>query len=112
MGQTSWNVVVTPHMEDFGLVEFNAATILLNENQTGDMIRDSLVHEILHVLLWSYGIDLGSPEQEEAVVKTLAPVLLEVLCNNSELLSVLVGDMTLEGVPTNLGAISSKLVGG
>lgn len=92
VGQTIWNVVATPHMEDFGLVEFDKATILLNDNQTGDMIRDSLLHELLHVLLWSYGINLGSPEQEEAVVKTLAPVLLDVLCNNTDLLSVLLGD--------------------
>lgn len=97
VGQTQWEVIVTPHMDDFGRTEYQEATILLNQYQTADQIRDSLLHELLHVLLFSYGIVIGTMEQEEAVVKTLAPVLLELLCTNQELLSILTGDLTVNG---------------
>ena len=95
IGQTSWKVVVVDGMEDFGQTDYFHAILRLREDQTQDQMKDSLWHEIIHAACFAYGVPIGSLEQEESIIKTLAPVLLDILCRNPELISVLVGDLDI-----------------
>lgn len=95
IGEVVWKVNETSHIDDFGVTEYMAGEILLNSSQTTSQMRETLLHEVCHAIVFSYGIQLGTPEQEEQFINSFSPVLLSVICNNPEFLSILVGEMKM-----------------
>lgn len=91
IGQTAWKIEQSFIMEDFGRTDPMSATITLNGTQQVDQYRDTLLHEVLHAIISAYGVPMGGPDSEEAILKTLTPALLDVLCDNPELITALTG---------------------
>lgn len=90
IGQTTWTV--TPaDIEEFGRTDHFQAKLFVNKDQTQDQLRDTVLHEVLHAICFNYGVQTGTEEEEEALIKTLTPVLLDVLCRNPELVALLLG---------------------
>lgn len=94
VGQISWEVVEDQYMEDelFGQTVFLGALVKLNPRITPEQSRETLLHELLHVLAFSAGVPLGDMEQEEAVINVLAPALLDVMCRNPQLMKKLLNN--------------------
>lgn len=67
----------------YGEVDERAATINLDVDASPEMIRDSIVHEILHAILLMYNKD------DEDLVRLLAPMLLQVMRDNPKLMLAL-----------------------
>jgi hypothetical protein len=73
-----------------GETDIERLVIRLHPDRHEMIIRETLLHEILHACASVAGLDheLGA-ELEEKVVRRLAPVLLDVLQRNSKLLPFL-----------------------
>ena len=67
----------------YGEVDERAATINLDVDASPEIIRDSIVHEILHAILLMYNKD------DEDLVRLLAPMLLQVMRDNPKLMLAL-----------------------
>lgn len=67
----------------YGEVDERASTINLDVDASADVIRDSIVHEILHAILLMYDKD------DEDLVRLLAPMLLQVMRDNPKLMLAL-----------------------
>ena len=65
-------------------------TILLSSEQGPDQEADTVLHEVLHACLHQSDGEL-SVEQEERLVLSLAPLLLDTLRRNPELVAYLMG---------------------
>lgn len=91
IGPAVWTVNTVMNMEDFGRTDVRWSIIALSSDQHVDQMRDSLLHEVLHAIVFTYGIQMGSEENQEAIVKTLTPALLDVLRSNPELVDQLLG---------------------
>lgn len=63
----------------YGEVDERNCIINLDTDASPDMIRDALMHEILHAILMMYDKD------DEELVRLLSPMLLETLQNNPKL---------------------------
>lgn len=66
----------------FGETDHKHATITIDPNQSPSMLRDTVLHEILHACMNLIGVqeDAGvDRETEERIVLRLAPVLLQVV---------------------------------
>ena len=63
--------------------------VLIRNAQGPDQERDTLLHEVLHAALKVAGVRVGSSKSEEAMVRGLAPVLLDVLRSSPELVGFL-----------------------
>ena len=85
IGQTEWSIIEIEYGSEFGQTDPMNAVILLNKSQQKDQMRDTLLHEVLHAIVCAYGVPMGDPESEEAILKTLTPALLDVLCVNPKL---------------------------
>jgi hypothetical protein len=64
----------------YGEVDERTATINLDIDASPEMIRDSILHEILHAILLMYNKD------DEDLVRLLAPMLLQVMRDNPKLM--------------------------
>lgn len=73
-----------------GLTDQRSSRIWIADDQAPVVERDTLLHEILHGIIATFGapLDLDRAE-EERIVATLAPVLLGVLRENPLLVSYL-----------------------
>lgn len=89
IGQTKWTVEHTDLEDEFGITDHFQAKILVKKDQTKDQLRDTLLHEVLHAICFNYGVSTKDEETEEAILKTLTPVLLDVLCRNPKLVTFL-----------------------
>lgn len=89
IGQTTWELEEAALEEEFGLTDHFQAKILVMKGQTKDQLRDTVLHEVLHAICFNYGVPTTDDETEEAILKTLTPVLLDVLCRNPELVDLL-----------------------
>ena len=67
----------------YGEVDERAATINLDVDASPEVIRDSIVHEIIHAILMMYDKD------DEDLVRVLAPMLLQVIRDNPRLMLAL-----------------------
>lgn len=85
VGPIDWEVHYSSGSEDFGSTDYLAGVIYLNPNQGKALFADTLFHELIHATVAQFGIRFESPEQEEAIIRTLAPALLDVLCSNPHL---------------------------
>jgi len=67
--------------------------ILINPNQSDTMKKDTLWHEINHVILWSIGLDKrieDNTTSPEDVVRSITTIQLAVLQDNQELIKYLI----------------------
>lgn len=72
----------------YGTTTHSSLVITLRPGLPGDKTRATLVHELLHAL-WELGaLDEG---QEEVVINTLAPLILDTLRRNKRLTEYLLG---------------------
>lgn len=67
----------------YGEVDERTCTINLDVDASPEIIRDAILHEILHAILIMYDKD------DEDLVRLLAPMLLQVLKDNPKLLTAL-----------------------
>jgi hypothetical protein len=67
----------------YGEVDERTCTINLDVDASAEVIRDSIVHEILHAILLMYDKD------DEDLVRLLAPMLLQVIRENPKLVLAL-----------------------
>lgn len=67
----------------YGEVDERSATINLDVDASPEVVRDSILHEIIHAILMMYDKD------DEDLVRLLAPMLLQVIRDNSRLMLVL-----------------------
>lgn len=74
-----------------GHTDHGTLRLLVNTALAADQVRDTLLHETLHALAFLSGLssEWGS-EKEEAVVRRLSPLLLDVLRRNPDLVAYLV----------------------
>jgi hypothetical protein len=67
----------------YGETDERTATINLDIDASPEVIRDAIVHEILHAILMMYDKD------DEDLVRLLAPMLLQVIRDNPKLMIAL-----------------------
>lgn len=63
------------------------ATIHYDPEQTLPVLRETILHEMLHCILEHTGVDA---EEHEALIRSISPLLLEALRRNPELVEWLV----------------------
>jgi hypothetical protein len=81
--------VDAPMLDDVavdGLADPCTHTITLDTNLCDDHMTKILLHEILHVYDWSYGIDLKHRQ-----VEALATCILDLIRNNPQLIDEIKG---------------------
>lgn len=71
-----------------GSCSHRTETITVDPDQTPGMQRDTLLHECLHAVLGNSGAQLEDDE-EERLVRTLSPLLLDLLRRNPTLVRFL-----------------------
>lgn len=106
VGPVLWDVVLVPDsdLERFratdenllGLADPRTATISLASDAAPDVMRETLLHEILHAVYFGTGSPLhrahrGGAEAEEVAVSSLSPTLLDVLQRNPLVVHYLTG---------------------
>lgn len=64
------------------------AVIHYDPGQTLPVLRETVLHEMLHCILEHTGVD---PEEHEALIRSISPLLLHTLRHNPELVGWLVG---------------------
>ena len=97
VGGPAWDAQVEAHRsfhspddQLFGRCDFENLIIGVNGDVADDMIRETLLHEVLHACVFASGADLGEgAEHEEAFVAVMSPMLIEVLRNNPVLVDFL-----------------------
>jgi hypothetical protein len=67
----------------YGEFDERASTINIDVDASPEIIRETLLHEILHAILGMYERD------DEALVRLLSPMLLQVLRDNPKLVLAL-----------------------
>lgn len=79
----------------FGRTDNRHSTIMVSSRQSGASARDTLLHEVLHAILWCSAagrmLPLGD-EDEERLVRLLTPWLLAVIRDNPELIDYLIAE--------------------
>lgn len=73
----------------FGLTFASQLEILVDPDRPEQGIRDTLLHEVLHAVIWTAGIDLGDDDEEEIIVGQLSTAILDVLRRNKALVRYL-----------------------
>lgn len=63
--------------------------ILYAEGQAAMVLADTLLHEALHACIAVHGIDVGDHDNEERLVRALAPALLALVRDNPTLMGFL-----------------------
>lgn len=67
----------------YGEYDERTSTINVDVDASADVIRETLLHEILHAILGMYEKD------DEALVRLLSPMLLQVMRDNPKLMLAL-----------------------
>lgn len=73
----------------YGITHVMEQTMVLAEGQGPDMLAESLLHEVLHICCQAAGLGLEL-ENEESIVSSIAPVLLEAIRNNPDMVEFIV----------------------
>lgn len=97
VGGPAFDRLLAYHREQHGddadlhaIVDTDNTVIALHPAQSADLKREKLLHEVLHAAFFAAGgFPGGDDEQEEAVVRTLSPLLIEVLRDNPALVAYL-----------------------
>jgi hypothetical protein len=95
IGGMVWTVSIDPEVQDDGeagtTVPFSQR-IKLAPGQGPDYERDTLLHEVLHAVLFATNLrkmEGFGTQHEESVVLAMSPILLQVLRDNPRLLTYL-----------------------
>ena len=67
----------------YGEVDERTCTINLDVDASPEVVRDSIVHEVIHAILLMYDRD------DEDLVRLLAPMILQVMRDNPKLMLAL-----------------------
>jgi len=74
--------------DSLGEWDARTATINYDPTQTLPVLRETILHEMLHCAFEHTGVD---PETHEQLIRSISPLLLEMLRRNPELVEWLVG---------------------
>ena len=79
-------------MQTFGCIDYAGSKIFISPNISSDYEKEILLHEVLHGIIDDAHINeiVKNEKAIESFVSALAPRLIQVLCDNSELVSFLV----------------------
>lgn len=78
-----------------GFCNLESLTIALKPNLPDSLLRETLMHELLHAIIQTQGgiFDTAKTEElEEATVSAISPMLLSVLRANEDVLEFVLGD--------------------
>jgi len=93
VGATTYTVQVTGKTLLYGETDHLQTEIRLNSGQSQDSLRDTVLHEVLHAVLWISGANkllTLDDDAEERLTRLLAPWLLTLLRDNPRLLAFLI----------------------
>ncbi len=79
---------------DWGKTLLGAQRIILGTGQAPETLRDTVFHEVIHACFFNTGLasDDEFKAREEAIVRALTPILLDVLRRNPKLVTYLISD--------------------
>tara|TARA_Y100000310_G_C20235483_1_gene602207 strand:+ start:107 stop:466 length:360 start_codon:yes stop_codon:yes gene_type:complete len=99
-GYFTWKIVWIDEAADecYGKTDMGNKRILIYKHQDSETERETLLHEILHVVLedkieavFNHDGERKLEEKEESLVRLTSPVLMQILCENKELQNYLLG---------------------
>lgn len=73
----------------FGVTFPSQLEICVDPDRPEQGIRETLLHEVLHAVIWTVGIDAGDDDEEEVLVAQLSTAILDVLRRNKALVRYL-----------------------
>lgn len=79
-------------MEEYGCYHSDKGVIKIQEGTEGKEYLNTLIHEVLHAIYYTYGLKRlpdHTDEKEEHIVTTLGNALTQVITDNPELIDVL-----------------------
>jgi hypothetical protein len=79
-------------LDPFGRTLHADAQINVRSTQAPPAMRDTVLHEVLHAILWVSGLAFNeqmSEETEERIIRNLTPWLLDLLRKNPKLITYL-----------------------
>ena len=74
--------------DSLGEWDARTATISYDPAQTLPVLRETILHEMLHCILEHTGVE---PDEHETLIRNISPLMLETLRRNPELVEWLVG---------------------
>lgn len=77
----------------FGRADHKTLRIVIHPDMAADMLAETLLHELVHAVFASVGLDLRLSETEEDVVRSFAPLLLDTLRRNPQLVAYLTAEV-------------------
>lgn len=91
VGPLTYTVSEKRDDELFGLTDKFALTIMIEQRQADSQKRVTLLHEVLHAVVFTVDLDLDyEPEVLEPIVTRMAAQLLDVLRVNPDVVAYLV----------------------
>jgi len=86
-----WKIVYSNKGSDLGNCVHKDQTIIIRSSLPKATMRHVLLHEILHAIWYSYGVnpDLDPGEVEESIINILSGPLVEVMNNNPQVVKFL-----------------------
>ena len=79
-------VITDPLHEDGGRLlgdsSYEERRIRLRADMRGSIHRETLIHEVLHMIWHIYGINADGPTEEETAVSAIAAALAQVCADN------------------------------
>jgi hypothetical protein len=90
-GSHTFNVVYAPHewmqrTNKFAESDMKSRLIVLDRQRNPIEVREDVLHELMHIALWEAGGEMRQLENDEdRVIKPVAPILRDYLIDNPEL---------------------------
>jgi hypothetical protein len=93
-GFFTWKIVWSPEKteEMFGKTDIVSKTVTIYKNDNGEIERETLFHELLHVIgedkydsVFQYEPDKKDIDKEENMIRLLSPSLMQTLSDNKDL---------------------------
>lgn len=89
IGPFTWTIRTDARLADeYGLTTFDDLEIVLRQTMPDDLRKETLLHELLHAILFAQGVPAGA---QEKWVKRLSPLLFATLRDNADLRRFLFG---------------------
>lgn len=92
IGPHTYRVRLSDKLEEYGHTDNRQSKIRLAGWQADGQLRDTLLHEALHAIVWCSGgsrLLALSDEDEERMVRLISPWLLQLLRDNPDLVRYL-----------------------
>jgi len=88
VARDDWRLHQRADLEAVGTILLTTQSIVVARDLAGDQERDTVLHEVLHGLVRIVGL-VKDDDEEERIVATLAPILLDALRANPALVRYL-----------------------